>query len=464
MNLRRLLRILRARRWLAMMTCGTLVSLAAIASLIIPKSFLAETSIIIDTKSQDVISGSGSEVFAFADYLQTQADVIASHNVALKAVDFLRLAERPDLQRKFQDAVHGVGRIQDWIADELLRDLIVTPARTGGVISIKYRSRSASEAAAVANAIAQGYLATNLQLTVDPARQRAAWFDEQVQALREQLEAAQKRLAAYQSAEGVDGASGHLDVETARLGEISDQLANAQMALAEAQARQSQLQAAHASQRINQIPDVVNDTVLQSLRSDLSRAEARLTQVRLQKGSNHPDFQSALAEVQSLRLRIADQTATTTGSIEQTAMLAVQRVKDVQATLDAQKARILQLKGQQDQFDVMTRDVQSAEHAYESALQRTAELKLQSQSTSASAAVLNPALPPLRPDRPRILQNLLVALLLGPLFAVLAAVLSEAGDRRLRVEEDLTLLAGVRLLGAVPRLSATSGVQDLTPG
>lgn len=456
MTLRQLLRVLHARRWLALGTCAVLVALAVIASFVIPKSYVAETAIIIDTKSQDLVSGAGSEVFAYADYLQTQADIIASHNVALKAVDALKLADRPDLQRKFLAATHGAGRIQDWLADELLKDLTVTPARTGGVITIKYRSRSATDAAAVANAVAQGYLATNLQLTVDPARQRAAWFDEQVQALRNQLEAAQKRLAAYQSEQGVEGANGHLDVEITRMSEISEQLVNAQAALADAQARASQLETARESHRVNELPDVVNDTVLQGLRSDLSRAESRLDQVRVLKGPNHPDYQSALAEVTSLRQRIAADMATTTGSIEQAAQLAAQRVKDVQAALDAQKARVLQLKGQQDQYDVMTRDVQSAEHAYESALQRTAELRLQSQSTSASAAILNPALPPLRPDRPRLLRNLLVALLLGPLFGLLAAMLSERADRRLRTEEDLTLLIGVRLLGEVPRLPAAA--------
>jgi len=459
MTLRRFLRILRARGWLALATCGMLVALAVIGSLVLPKTYVAKTSIIIDTQRQDVLNNSGSDVFAYADYLQTQADILASHNVALRAVDTLKLADRPELQRKFQTAAHGAGRIQDWLADELLKDLVVTPARTGGVISISYRSRSASEAAAVANAIAQGYLATSLALTVDPARQRAVWFDEQVQTLRQQFEAAQKNLATFQNAQGIEGAGGHLDVETARLTELSEQLVNAQSALAEAQARQSQLQTARASQHVDQLPDVINDNVLQGLRSDLSRAESRLNQVRVLKGPSHPDYQSALAEVTSLRHRIAGEMATTVGSIEQSAQQAAQRVKDVQSALDAQKGRVLQLKGQEDQYDIMMRDVQSAQHAYEAALQRTGELKLQSQSTAASAAILNPALPPLRADRPRLLLNLLIALVLGPLLGVLAAVLSEISDRRLRTQEDLTLYTGIRLLGEVPRLPGPSNAQ-----
>jgi uncharacterized protein involved in exopolysaccharide biosynthesis len=153
--------------------------------------------------------------------------------------------------------------------------------------------------------------------------------------------------------------------------------------------------------------------------------------------------------------------ARTSGSIEQGAQLAAQRVKEVQAELDAQKARVLQLREQQDQYDVLSRDVQSAEHAYDAALQRTAELKLQGQSTSASAAILNTALPPLWPDRPRLLQNLLVAMLLGPLFGILAAILSESSDRRLRTQEDFASLVGIRLLGEVPRLPVASTAREV---
>jgi capsular polysaccharide biosynthesis protein len=55
----------------------------------------------------------------------------------------------------------------------------------------------------------------------------------------------------------------------------------------------------------------------------------------------------------------------------------------------------------------------------------------------------------------------LIALLLGPLLGVLAAVFSEISDRRLRTEEDLTLYTGIRLLGEVPRLPAPSITQIL---
>ena len=56
----------------------------------------------------------------------------------------------------------------------------------------------AHAAPAAANAFAQAYLETNLDIKTDPARKDAAWFDDQVKAARDKLETAQKRLADYQ--------------------------------------------------------------------------------------------------------------------------------------------------------------------------------------------------------------------------------------------------------------------------
>ena len=50
----------------------------------------------------------------------------------------------------------------------------------------------------VANAFAQGYIQTNLDLRVEPARQTNTWYEEQVKQLRAGLEAAQTALTEYQ--------------------------------------------------------------------------------------------------------------------------------------------------------------------------------------------------------------------------------------------------------------------------
>ena len=66
-----------------------------------------------------------------------------------------------------------------WLAELLQKKLEVKPARESNVINIAYTGGDPDFAAAVANAFAQAYLDVNLDLKLAPARQYAAFFEEQ---------------------------------------------------------------------------------------------------------------------------------------------------------------------------------------------------------------------------------------------------------------------------------------------
>jgi len=79
-------------------------------------------------------------------------------------------------------------------------------------------------AAILANAFAQAYIDTNIELKVDPAKQYATWFDERSRALRADLEAKQKRLSDIRPKRASLPPRRRLDIENARLAELSSQL------------------------------------------------------------------------------------------------------------------------------------------------------------------------------------------------------------------------------------------------
>jgi uncharacterized protein involved in exopolysaccharide biosynthesis len=90
----------------------------------------------------------------------------------------------------------------------------------------------------MANAYAKAFVATTLDLTIEPARRSAAWFDEQLKAQRAKLDEARARMARLQAEKGVTGVDEKLSTETNRLDEISRNLVEAQAATAAARGRQ----------------------------------------------------------------------------------------------------------------------------------------------------------------------------------------------------------------------------------
>jgi chain length determinant protein EpsF len=309
-------------------------------------------------------------------------------------------------------------------------------------------------AAQLANAFADAYIQASIELKVDPARRQTGWFEGQVTELRTALEQAQERLSAYQRESGILGAEAdRLNVENARLAELSSQLVAAQRTMYEAETRQKQMNSAAARKRVDELPDVMGNPLVQSLKAERVRAEARLAEVGGRYDKNHPQYQSAAAELESLKSKLAAELETATGSIVQSAQIARRQVSELEQALERQKARVLELSQQRDKLAVLTREVESARSAYDAALQRHTHVRLESRMDQTDIAVLNPAIPPLLPSFPKIPLNVVLSVIAGLLFGVGAALLLEMMNRRVRSRDDLAYAAGIPVLAEIPRVS-----------
>jgi len=455
MKLTQLLRICWARKWLFALVFCAIVGAAAAVSLLTEKSYVAVVSVMVDAKNTDPVTGAVLPPQLQSSVQATQVDVISSHNVALKVVEKLGLATDPEMLAEFQEKRHGQGSIHDWIADKLLDKLNVRPPRDSNVINIEFQAPTPLQAAQIANAFAESYIQTSLELRIDPAKRQTLWFDEQQQVLRKALEAAQTRLSDYQQRKNIVGTDDRLDVENAKMTEIASQLVSAQTAMYDAESRQRQMVQALEKNQLEELPDMLGNGLLQTMKGDLVRAEGKLAQVAQKYDRNHPEYVSAAAEVQTLKSRLAAEIGTVKGSISQSAQLARQRVAEGQRALDAQKQRILELKQQRDGLDVLNREAENAQRAYDAAMQRTSEVRLASRLDQTNIAVLNPATPPLKPAGPKVLRNMVLALLIGGLLAAGVALSAELLDRRVRSVADLAELevaGGLAVLGEIPGL------------
>lgn len=457
MSLSQLIRILWARRLLLLGFVGGAVLLALAANLFMPKKYLGQAAIVVDFTGSDPLKDVALGEGAQTAYVATQADVISSHNVALKVVDREKLADKPDIQEAFKDATDGVGTLRDWIADGLLTKLNVRPPGTSNVLYLEYTSKNPQVAAEFANAFADAYIQTTVDLKVDPAQRNAGWFDQRIQELRKSLEEAQQKLAKYQSEHDVIGVDeSKIDVENGRLQELSNQLVTAQSAMFQATAREKQMQDAGNSLP-DELTDVAKNPLLQGLKAELARAEAKFADVAQRYDRNHPVYMSAKAERDSLQQKINAEISNVKGTIAKEAALTRQQTSSLQQAVDQQRDRILSLKHMQDDLTVFKRDVESARASYDAALQRASQSQLESRIDHTNVAVLSYAPVPTTPTSPKQVLNLALAVILGVMLGVGVILSREMGDPHIHSRIDL--LTGVELpvLAELPPDDPASG-------
>ena len=105
----------------------------------------------------------------------------------------------------------------------------------------------------------------------------------------------------------------------------------------------------------------------------------------------------------------------------------------------AQRARLLELKENRNEFTVLRRNVESAEKAYDTAMQRHVVSQVESRASQTNVTVLNPAAVPGRPSQPKIALNIALSLVVGTMLGIGIVLLMEMFDRRVRSRSDLDL-------------------------
>jgi succinoglycan biosynthesis transport protein ExoP len=438
--------ILRARWMVMMLVLGVAVVGTAAVNLLLPKSYTSTAAVLVDVKSPDPIAGIIFPGMSSPSYMATQVDVIQSDRVSQQVVRAMRMNESAAMREQWREATKGAGNFEAWLADLLRKSLDVKPSRDSNVITVNYKSADPKFATAMANAYAQAYIDVSLELRVEPAKQYGRFFDERSKQLREKVEQARAKLTALQREKGIVGTDERLDVENARLNELSSQLVGLQAVSAETAGRQVQ-----ARSTPEQLQEVIGNSLISNLKIDLTRQESRLKELGERLGESHPSIVELKANIGETQARIAAETRRVTGGVSVSNAINEARLVQLRASLDTQRVRVMRLKESRDELAVLAADVESAQRAYDGVNQRSNQTELESRTTLTNLSVLNPASEPTQPSSPRTTLNMLLALFVGTLLAVGVAMLMELFDRRVRSASEVVQALEIPLLGVLAR-------------
>ena len=458
MRFHQFLLILRARYKAVIASLLLTVIATLIVSLLLPKQYTASTAVVVDVRSPDPVGGMVLPGLAAPGYMATQIDIIGSDRVAQRVVKLLRMDESPVIREQWTEATGGMGELTVWLANLLKQKLDVKPSRESNVIIIEFSGPDPGFAAAVANAFAQAYIDINLELKVEPARQYATWFEDQTRILRDKLEKAQQALSIYQQKSGIVATGERLDHEIAKLNELSTQLTIVQGQTSDSSSKRK------SAGNPETLAEVMQNPLINSLKSDIARLDAKLQESSVNLGRNHPQTKRAQSELAALRNKLASETRHIHNSIGTSYQIGKHKEQELLEAMESQKKRVLELNKQRDQISVLQRDVEAAQRTFEGVSQRSAQTRLESLSVQTNIATLNPASIPTEHSHPRILRNILISIFLGTLLGVGIALMLELVNRRVRSAEDLVEIIELPVLATISSAGSRSTLRRFPRG
>ena len=403
-------------------TIGALV-LAALFIALVPKEYTAATQILIDPTDLRAV-GNETQPAQMSDaaamQIESQVNVLTSDAVLRRVVASQNLEHDPEFVRgpSLLAALMGRSGIPGGselaALNELKRRVKVSRDPRTFVVEVDVTSRDPYKAVAIANAIAQAYLAEQTQVRADAARQVSQSLSAHLKELKDKVRDSEEKVEDYKASNNLVTANGQL-VTDQQLTDLNNQLAAARARTADAKGRLDQIEQVQRRKDDNgAFPAALQSPTIAALRAQYAEVMRREAEQTATLGALHPAVIDIQAQAERLHRMIGaevDRAAAATRTEYESAKASEQTLTDNYATL---KQTALDNGQAMVGLRELERDAQASRDIYQAFLVRARETGAQEQVDTKNIRVLSTAdLPQKRSSPPPSLLVALGAMMLG---------------------------------------------------
>jgi uncharacterized protein involved in exopolysaccharide biosynthesis len=294
-----------------------------------------------------------------AAQLESQIEIIKSKAVAASVIDKIDFANDPDFSASVQPLQKLLGifkgssgaepaRHDDTTSAEARDDLIVAfqgrlqASRIGisDVIEISYSSRSPKRAAQVVNAIANTYIADQLNAKFEANRTAISWLQDRLRELGQQALTAERAVNAFKVQNNIVAAGGKL-MDEQQVTDLNGRLVAARAQTSDALARvdrfktilrQSEASTANASLDAS-VSDALSSPIINNLRQQYLELSRRERDWSARFGRNHLAVVNLRTRMRDLRTSILDEVRRLSETAKSDYAVAKQRQEEIEKQL-----------------------------------------------------------------------------------------------------------------------------------
>lgn len=479
------------RRWGMIAGCTALLTLlAGIVVFQLTPRYVAESTVMLDTRTTKVVDIQAvvSGLYADSAVVRSELEVLRSPALTAKVIEKLDLTKSKVLNpylhpTSFFDRYNPAALVRQLLADPGSQ-IPMTPEQekqaefeavigvmTGGlnvindgrsyIIKIRFECEDAALAQAVANAYADLYLAGQLDLKYAATQRATDWLNEQLAGLRDKARDSDQAVQRYREEHNLSDVRG-TTVTTQQLSEINSALivAAADRAQKEAALRQVQ-DAVKNGGGVDSVTQVLSSPTVQALKNQQNDLRRKKAELLTRYKPAHPEILNIEAQLNDIDKKLAEEVNNVTRSMANDVTVARSR----EASLRQSLVQLQSSQGKQTQEEVRLHELQHEADAtraiYESFLGRFKQVSTQEDMQQADAHLIARAQLPTIPTYPK--KQMLIGLwfFISLCVGVGGAFAMERLDNGFRSPEQIEQLTGVPFIGLVPTVPLGKRAHDL---
>ena len=427
-----------------------------------PKVYESTCQVIIEPTAPQVLPGSKDVVelgtgtyWANREFYETQYRIIQSTPVAQRTVEKLGLQYDPDYGGADQNRnLADLGRA-------LAGQVSVKPLKDSRVALITVTDRKPKRAALVANTLADTYIEYNLDYKLEGARTAMAWLAEQESELKSQLESSEMKLYQFKRDRNLLAVS--LDDKQSMLSQnlasVNTKLTDLRIHILEQDAKRRMIERARNNIAEEEtLPEIRSNGNIAALRSSFIQLAKEYGDLSSKYGPEHPRMKAINAQMDTTKKAYQDEIDSVLASSEKSYQQLIDNEKSLKAMMDKERKEAIELSKLEVDYKPLQRAAEQNGKMYGLIASRQKEIDTTGPMRANNVRVLERAIEPSVPVRPKPLQNLMMGLLMGLATGIGLAFVIEALDNTLKTQADVEQVLGVPVLGLVPMIGqATAG-------
>ncbi len=416
--------IRRRRRWVVWPTILALAASSIFVLVVSPRYTGVAKLLLEDQESYftkpDKATGIDPAATIDQEAVQSQAEAVASGDLARKAIDRLALGTNPEFNPDRD------GKVDQRVVDKFQSRLTVFPVPRSRVLQIEFVSRDPELAARGANTVAEVYLQSLTEAKASAARTASTWLSGKIEDLRAKVADADAKVEDFRARSSLLAGANGQTVPAQQLSELNAQLANARSAEAAATAKAELLRRLETQGRLDEAPESVAD---ESMRRSVEQRTALMAQIAEASRTLlplHPRMKELSAQLAGLDIQIRDAAARNVRVFENDARLAADQVASLSAAIKEQSRTVATGNADDVRLRALEMDAKAARDQLESYLQKYREAAARDADSGApaNARVIATAEPPRTPTFPKVWQTIALATLAA--FVVSSGVAAAA--------------------------------------
>jgi polysaccharide biosynthesis transport protein len=432
------------------------------------KVYEATCQVIIEPMAPQVLPGAKDVVelgtgsfWANKEFYETQYRIIQSTAVGQRTAEKLGLQFDPD----YGGSPAAASNLTD-LGRALAGQIAVKPLKDSRVALITVTDRKPQRAALVANTIADTYIEYNLDYKLEGARSAMAWLAEQEADLKRQLEGSELKLYQFKKDRNLLAVS--LDDKQSMLSQnlasVNAKLTDLHIHVLEQDAKRRLIEKARNNiSEEETLPEIRSNAAITTLRAAFVAMAKEYSDLSSKYGPEHPRMKAIAAQMDSTKKAYQDEIDVILASFEKSYQAMIDNERSLKILMEKQKQEAIELSKLEVEYKPLQRSSEQNTKMYGLIATRQKEIDITGPMRTNNVRILERAVVPGVPVRPKPVQNLLMGLLIGLATGIALAFVIEALDNTLKTQADVEQALGVPVLGLVPIIGAVAGgeaVQD----